>query len=306
MYTMKQHFKQLAACVASALLVVGCGGGNEPAGSTQQLAKSVAVAAAPINHDANFPATTLQFLKDNTHLDGEQWDNIMRVVNKAEQDSPNWNKVYGYCEDIGDNRGFTIGIFGATTGGPNDNNPDGPALFTAFDAAFGTQNPSVEGGLQHAGVHGAMNGKFLSISDTPKAFCKQIKALQTSPEWQDAMWKTFYNVYIKYSIDQANALGYNDALIIGSFVDTALNQGAQNGDNTLEGVLSRTSPGTDEASFLTNFYAERTKVVDTSEFNQAPNGAHRVKQWSDLKDMGLYTLKDADAAIVKVTKWNLK
>ncbi|CDG82439.1 chitosanase [Janthinobacterium agaricidamnosum] len=302
---MKQHFKQLVACVASAVLVVGCGGGNEPAGSSQQqLAKSVAVAAA-INHDANFPAATLQFLKEKTGLDGEQWDNIMRVVNKPEQDSPDWNKFYGYCEDIKDDRGYTIGIFGATTGGSNDGNPDGPALFTAFDAANGAAVPSVAGGLQRAGVNGVMNGKILKITDTAKVFCKQIKGLQNNPAWQDAMWKTFYSVYIDYTIQQATQRGYTSALTIGSFLDTALNQGADGGENTLEGLLSRTS-GTDEAAFLTDFYAKRTLVVDTHQFNQAPNGAHRVKQWSDLKNLGLFTLKDADAAVAKVTKWTLK
>ena len=42
----------------------------------------------------------------------------MQLVNKPEQDSLDWPKFYGYCEDIDDERGFTIGIFGATTGGP--------------------------------------------------------------------------------------------------------------------------------------------------------------------------------------------
>ncbi|WP_277347151.1 hypothetical protein [Collimonas pratensis] len=39
------------------------------------------------------------------------------------------------------------------------------------------------------------------------------------------MWHTFYNVYIKYSLQQARQRGFSSALTIGSFVDTALNQG---------------------------------------------------------------------------------
>ncbi|WP_261807526.1 chitosanase [Paenibacillus sp. N3.4] len=70
-------------------------------------------AQAANSHDANFSPTTLQFLKTNTGLDGEQWDNIMKLINKPEQDTLNWTKFYGYCEDIKDNRGYTIGIFGA-------------------------------------------------------------------------------------------------------------------------------------------------------------------------------------------------
>src|SRR5690242_17676266 len=88
---------------------------------------------SPNPHDANFSPTTLQFLKRNTGLDGEQWDNIMKLINKPEQDSLNWTNYYGYCEDIGDKRGYTIGIFGATTGGSNDVSPDAPVLFKEYD-----------------------------------------------------------------------------------------------------------------------------------------------------------------------------
>lgn len=67
-------------------------------------------------HERKFSPSTLAFLKTNTDLDAEQWDNIMKLVNKSEQDSLEWTESYGYCEDIGDDRGYTIGIFGATTG----------------------------------------------------------------------------------------------------------------------------------------------------------------------------------------------
>lgn len=97
------------------------------------------------NPDSNFSPATLQFLRDNTGLDGEQWNNIMMLVNKPEQDDLNWINFYGYCEDIDDDRGYTIGIFGATTGGSNDTGPDGPDLFKAYDAAKGASNPSVKG-----------------------------------------------------------------------------------------------------------------------------------------------------------------
>lgn len=78
-------------------------------------------AYAASSHDENFSPETLTFLRANTGLDGEQWDNIMKLINKPEQDSLDWTKYYGYCEDIGDNRGYTIGIFGATTGEPTTN-----------------------------------------------------------------------------------------------------------------------------------------------------------------------------------------
>ncbi|AJS58858.1 chitosanase [Paenibacillus sp. IHBB 10380] len=263
-------------------------------------------AITAIDHDANFSPVTLQFLKTNTGLNGEQWNNIMKLINKPEQDSLDWTKYYGYAEDIDDDRGYTIGIFGATTGGSNDTGPDGPALFKEFDAASGASNPSIQGGLTRAGIKGTMNGKILKITDSNSVFVKKINALQNNAVWREAMWRTFYNVYIKYSVQQAKNRGFNSALTIGSFVDAALNHGASGDSNSLEGILSRSGNSTNEKTFMTNFYAKRTLIVDTNEYNQPPNGKNRVKQWSSLLNSGETDLKNADAAVVKATKWTMQ
>ena len=289
--------------------------GNNPAGSSGAStaaqpwvsgASCQQAKAAANDHDANFSPATLQFLKTNTGLDGEQWDNIMKLINKPEQDSLNWTKYYGYCENINDDRGYTIGIFGATTGGSNDEGPDGPALFKEFDAASGAVNPSIAGGLARAGAHGNMQGAILKITDSKADFYKKIEALQNNPAWREAMWHTFYNVYIKYSLQQARQRGFTSALTIGSFVDTALNQGASGDSGSLEGVLSRSGKSTDEKTFMTSFYAQRSKIVDTNQYNQPPNGKNRVKEWSTLLGLGETDLKNADADVVKVTSWTMK
>ncbi|GKS12273.1 hypothetical protein YDYSY3_32730 [Paenibacillus chitinolyticus] len=295
----------LSVGLASALLLTSVLlPGNALANSNP--AQGEAYAAPASSHDSNFSPATLQFLKSKTGLDGEQWDNIMKLVNKAEQDSLKWTEYYGYCEDIDDDRGYTIGIFGATTGGPNDTGPDGPALFKEYDAVKGASNPSVQGALARIGVNGAMKGSILKINDSEKVFCGKIKGLENDPAWREAMWHTFYNVYIKYSFEQARKRGFNSALTIGSFVDTALNQGAEGDSGSLEGILAKSGSSTDEKTFMTNFYAKRTLVVDTNEYNQPPNGKNRVKQWSSLLNMGETDLKDADAAVKKVTGWTMK
>ncbi|MBP1177609.1 chitosanase [Paenibacillus sp. PvR133] len=277
----------------------------EPLSLTSEAATSQEAVTA-IDHDANFSPSTLQFLKANTGLDGEQWDNIMKLVNKPEQDSLKWTEFYGYAEDIGDNRGYTIGIFGATTGGSNDTGPDGPDLFKAFDAASGASNPSIAGGLTRAGLKGKMSGSILKLSDSDSVIKKKINALQNNEAWREAMWRTFYDTYIEYSVQQAQKRGFNTALTIGSFVDTALNQGATGDSGSLEGILSRSGSSTNEKKFMTSFYAKRTLVVDTNDYNQPPNGKNRVKQWSSLLASGETDLKNADAAVIKATNWELK
>jgi chitosanase len=256
----------------------------------------------PTAHDSNFSPKTLAFLQENTWLDGEQWDNIMKLVNKPEQDSLEWTAAYGYCEDIGDDRWYTIGIFWATTGGPNDMWPDAPKLFRNFDATSGSGEPTTEGGLARINARGTMDGRVLKISDSPADFCTKVNGLQNNEAWREAIWRTFYEVYISESMDQAKKLGFTDALTIGSFVDTALNQGGP----SLDSIISKSWNSKDEKIFLANFYAERTKVVDTNRYNQAPNGASRVKQWSDLMRMGKFDLKDIDTEIISVTGWEMR
>ncbi|NIE84426.1 MULTISPECIES: chitosanase [unclassified Burkholderia] len=259
-----------------------------------------------LDHNGHFSPATLQFLQTSTGLDGEQWDNIMKLVNKSEQDSLTWTNVYGYCEDIGDDRGFTIGIFGATTGGPNDGDPDGPTLFRNFDAASGAATPSVEGGLARIGATGTMSGPILKIDGKKKDFCAKVNGLQNNPAWREAMWRTFYTVYIQPSVQEARNRGFGSALTIGSFVDTALNQGVDASPNALLGLLKRVPNSADEKTFMNAFHAERSKVVDTSHFNQAPNGLNRVKQWDSLLNEGLSNLRNCDADIVKATSWKMK
>ncbi|GLI09130.1 hypothetical protein YDYSG_51620 [Paenibacillus tyrfis] len=272
-------------------------------GASALFEPSKAAAASP---DDNFSPETLKFLRNNTGLDGEQWNNIMKLINKPEQDDLNWTKYYGYCEDIKDKRGYTIGIFGATTGGSRDTHPDGPDLFKAYDAAKGASNPSAEGALKRLGINGKMKGSILEIKDSEKVFCGKIEKLQNDAAWRKAMWETFYNVYIRYSVEQARQRGFTSALTIGSFVDTALNQGATGGSDTLQGLLARSGSSSNEKTFMKNFHAKRTLVVDTNEYNQPPNGKNRVKQWDTLVDMGKMNLKNVDSEIAQVTDWEMK
>ncbi len=252
---------------------------------------------------ANFDPATLAMLTTNTGLTAEQWNNIMKLVNKPEQDNLNWVNYYGYCDNINDGRGYTIGIFGATTGGPNDDGPDGPALFKEYDKVCGAANPSTAGGLARIGIQGSMSGAILNITESKTAFKAHIKGLQNVANWRTAMWNTFYSVYIQYCVQQMQARSFTTALTLGSFVDCALNQGATGDSGTLSGMLSKTGNISGETAFMTQFYKVRTAVVDTNEYNQPPNGTNRVKEWSNLLSLGETDLLNCDAQVISVTNW---
>jgi chitosanase len=260
--------------------------------------------------EKNFSPATLTFLKANTGMDAEQWNNVMRMVNKSEQDDPSfsgWVKYYGYCQNIGDGRGITMAIQGATTGGPNDGGPDGPGLFLLFNKYNGASKPSIAGGLANAGVKAVMSGAILKIQESDSAFCAKINALENNAAWRAAVWESFYDNYISYAVQQAKKRNFDDALTIGAFTDAALNQGATGGSGSLEDMLSKSGSSTNEVTFMTAFSKLREKVAGTQDFNSPPiNGYHRAKMWLDLYTYGAYTLTNVDSEVATVSSWTMQ
>ena len=56
------------------------------------LAPQVASASSDeANAEKNFSPATLTFLQAKTGMDAEQWNNVMRLVNKSEQDDPSFS-----------------------------------------------------------------------------------------------------------------------------------------------------------------------------------------------------------------------
>ncbi|MBV8465378.1 MAG: chitosanase [Burkholderiales bacterium] len=274
------------------------------------LAPQVASASSDeANAEKNFSPATLTFLQAKTGMDAEQWNNVMRLVNKSEQDDPSfsgWVKYYGYCQNIGDGRGITMAIQGATTGGPNDGGPDGPGLFLLFNKYNGAAKPSIAGGLSDAGVKAKMSGNILVIQESDSAFCKRINALENNAAWRAAVWESFYDNYIGYAVQQARDRNFNDALTIGAFTDAALNQGATGSGGSLQDMLSKSGHSSNELTFMTSFLKLREKVAGTNDFNNPPiNGYNRAKMWLDLYTYSAYTLKNVDGEIQSVSSWTM-
>jgi len=298
-------------------LLAACGGGDSSTESLnanqKQLTASVkatAKTADEIAAEKNFSPATLAFLESKTGLDAEQWNNVMRMVNKSEQDDPSfsgWVQYYGYCENIGDGRGITMSIQGATTGGPNDGGPDGPGLFLLFNKYNGASNPSIAGGLSDAGVKATMGGKILKINESTSAFCAKINGLNNNAAWRAAVWESFYNNYISYAVEQARQRNFNDAVIIGAFTDSALNQGATGSSGSLQDMLSKSGSSSDEKTFFTSFTKLRETVAGTQDFNSPPiNGKNRALMWLNMYNDGGKTLIGVDSLVTKVTGWTMQ
>ena len=307
----------VAAGLASSVLLA-CGGGSDTStdslnSSQKEMAMSVKSSgktADEIAAEKNFSPATLTFLESKTGLDAEQWNNIMRMVNKSEQDDPSfsgWVKYYGYCQNIGDGRGITMSIQGATTGGPNDGGPDGPGLFLLFNKYNGASNPTIAGGLADAGVKATMSGNILKINESTSAFCAKINGLNNNAAWRAAVWESFYDNYISYAYQQATKRGFKDANIIGAFTDSALSQGAWGSSGSLEDMLSQSGSSTNETTFFTSFTKVREVVAGTQDFNSpAINGKNRALMWLNMYNDGGKTLIGVDSLVTKVTGWTMQ
>jgi chitosanase len=186
-------------------------------------------------------------------------------------------------------------------------------LFTNFDRLKGASNPSALGGLARLGITATLSNGILVFSssdtsgNTSSKLCKAIGALGTDPQWRAAVWQTAYTDYIQPSVQYAHQRGFTSAASIGSFFDTALNEGNDSGDKDgLQGLIAQVGSYTNEADFMNQFFTLRLKIVNTNDYNQSPNGTMRVKQWQQLYTDGFTSLINADAEVLKVTNWQLK
>jgi len=137
-------------------------------------------------------------------LDAEQVSNILSIIGGTEQSNADWTKtnkntpIWSYCEDIDDNRGFTIGIAGFTT-------EDGSAASLMTNYGSGMPN--------------AKNGK---------AFCAWAKQHSMDPKLIAANWKSYYDGkdagYIKMVKKYRPAVA-KSAVSVGLMLDCAMNAG---------------------------------------------------------------------------------
>jgi chitosanase len=148
----------------------------------------------------NFPAGVAEKLFKVTALDATQLDAVLGMIQGPEQARTEWwldadgGSVYGYAEDIGDGRGVTIGLYGATTGRGYD---DATRLFAAYG------RPDVPG-------------------MKPKDIVKAVRSFATDPKWQTAMWDSYIAEYIAPT---KAMLPYASALTFGAVLDASMNAG---------------------------------------------------------------------------------
>lgn len=271
------------------------------------------------NPEDNFPEDVLTTDLAQYGLDAEQWNNIMRIISKYEQDDAScnaWTTKYTYCADIDDDRGITFGIYGATTGtfdSSTDPEPDGPDLFASVAHHAGVSPPNATNGLiylglnTYASVQQNQDGNDYIDVTNPQAFCNQISHglnNQQLSTYEYAQWSTFSDVYIMPVFDVFLDLsaGIGTPALFAAFIDTALNEGEDGFDNILDRMDCSQYTCTTPLGYSAQFSLARKMNVDNPDyqFNQPKNGCLRTSTWYNFSAQAP-TLSGTEANLVFIT-----
>jgi hypothetical protein len=232
----------------------------------------ISEARATIAGEDKFPAGILTQVQSQFHLDVQQVTNILGMIQGPEQGRTEWwldadnEPIWAYAEDIGDGRGVTIGLYGATTGQ----------------------------GYVDADVIWNNYGNKPSATST-SGIISFVKSIANDPKFQKAMFDAYISTYWTPTWNLLAPLGYTSALTFGAVLDTSMNAGMED-DNSKhwgsthvvqQAIKTQTSPG--EAGFLTAFLALR-KQYPTANSGDIPQ---RIQAWSYLLQDNQWSMEGA-------------
>jgi len=213
-------------------------------------------------------------------LTAEQLSNILSMIGGAEQSNIRWweavdkSRIYGYCENIGDGRGVTMGVAG-------------------FVSKWGLAQQIVE----NAGGGSFDVSQCRPGRPTKCSFCDWIKNNGNNTAFINAQWdayaREFMSLVTKYIPPQFK----NNALIIGIVLDTAINAGEFSEGNAwgvkdIAREATRATGGGDAKSWANSFL--NTRYAHFTRGNDETMRAGRINAWKKLVADGKWSMKDID------------
>lgn len=205
----------------------------------------------------HFPAGVAEKLLDVTALDATQLEAVLGMIQGPEQATTKWwldadgGSVYGYAEDIGDGRGVTIGLYGATTGRGYD---DATRLFAAYG------RPDVPG-------------------MKPKDIVKAVRSFAADPKWQTTMWDSYIAEYIAPT---KAMLPYASALTFGAVLDASMNAGLDDDSKTSWGSRHLVREAAKSTHTESEFVAELLRLRRAYPTEHSGDMTRRIDAWERL------------------------
>ena len=238
-------------------LGVGLATARDTSTRAQWLIKRLPPKSPPPVQPTHFPAGVAEKLFKVTALDATQLDAVLGMIQGPEQARTEWwldaggGSVYGYAEDIGDGRGVTIGLYGATTGRGYD---DATRLFAAYG------RPDVP-------------------DMKPRDIVKAVRGFAADPKWQTAMWDSYIAEYIAPT---KAMLPYASALTFGAVLDASMNAGLDDDSSRSWGsrhlVREAAAATRSEAAFV----AELLRLRRAYPTGRSGDMTRRIDAWERL------------------------
>jgi hypothetical protein len=195
-------------------------------------------------------------------MDAEQLSNILSMIGGPEQSNVQWwlgvdrKNVYGYCENINDGRGVTVGLSG-------------------FVTKWGEAQKLVKAGG---------GGSFDVNQCAPRKscpFCDWVRANGNNQKFIDAQWNSYVNNFMKLVPKYIPSQFKGNALIKGMMLDLAMNAGEfKEGNAWGLKEVTQAAKGNDQRSWANSFLDARYSHFTAG--NSQSMRAGRIDAWRKL------------------------
>ena len=206
-------------------------------------------------------------------MDAEQLSNILAMIGGPEQSNVEWWKgvdkkdVYGYCENINDDRGVTIGVSGFVT-------KWGLAQKIVKDAGGGSHDV----------------GQCRPGHPTKCSFCDWVRGNGSNQKFIDAQWNAYANEFMKLVPKYVPQQFKDNALIKGMMLDTAMNAGEfKEGNSWGLKEVTQAARGNDAASWAYSFLDARYDHFTAGNSQSMRTG--RIMAWKKLVQDNKWDMK---------------
>ena len=226
-------------------------------------------------------------------VDAEAVSNILSMINGPEQSRAEWwlrdngSDVWGYCSNIGDGRGCTVGIAGFTTG-------DGD-MQRVLDRYKAKSTNQFNGGNIPRKECCGNNHPTENHPNSACDFCGWVAAAARDQRFLDAQWEQYAASYMSNAVSLAPPGMKTNALVLGMILDAAMNagmdddpppHGAWGAKSLATKNVDTSSPMAYVVSFVNNRKAHKTYGT--------PGIDDRANAWLRLAQAGRWSMKGFD------------
>ncbi|DBA03926.1 TPA: hypothetical protein N0F65_010579 [Lagenidium giganteum] len=197
-------------------------------------------------------------------------DTIMSLVSIAENSNTKWFENYNYCEDIGDDRGFTVSLVGFCSGTGDLLDVFRDIKHLSSNHALASFIPALEkvsGSPSHSGL---------------EKLCSSI-AQNGDQVYQRAVWNGIKKFYLDTAITWAAKKKLESTFSKGFLFDVALNHGADGMDQVAKYIKSPAEGG-QEVEYMQAYIQARIYLVKHVDKSTNNGQDDRMKMWKSILD----------------------